>query len=63
MPEDLEDEARHATELLSGKTVRSILRHRPNEVLIEFTDGARLFVDTPSEALELSITPPALRGD
>ena len=52
----LDDEEGRATELLRGKAVASVRRHRPQEVLIEFADGTRLFVDTTSEPLELSIT-------
>ena len=52
---NLETEARHATDLLRGKVVRLVWRHRPREVGIEFTDGTRLFVTAQSE-LELSIT-------
>ncbi len=54
--DELEEEARHATELLSGKCVREVWRHRPAEVGIEFTDGTRLFVDANGDSVELSIT-------
>jgi len=55
MSQDLEAEALRTTELLVGKVVASISRHRETELLVQFTDGTRLFVgaDTP---LELSIT-------
>ena len=52
----LTEEERRATEMLSGRTVARVRRHRPQEVLIEFSDGTRLFVDASNEALELSIT-------
>lgn len=52
---DLDQEGERATEMLKGKSVKRITRHRPAEVLIEFTDGTRLFVDAKG-ALELSIT-------
>jgi len=52
----LEEEAKRATEMLSGKTISLIHRHRSGEVLIEFTDGTRLFVDRSETGLELSIT-------
>lgn len=52
----LSDEATRASELLRGKVVSHIVRHRESEVLIEFTDGTRLFVDRSSSGVELSIT-------
>ena len=45
-----------ATELLRGKVVRSVEMHRPDELLIEFEDGTRLFIDIADSKLELSIT-------
>jgi hypothetical protein len=55
---ELEDEASRATELLKGKEVIEVLRHRGSEMVIIFTDGTRLFVDVKPEKteLELSIT-------
>ncbi len=53
---DIETEAKKATELLKGKTVSKIIRHRKNEIVIEFTDGTILFVDSKTDSLELSIT-------
>lgn len=53
---NLEEEAERSTELLKGKTVSKIFRHRIGEVGIEFTDGTRLFIDHKTEGLELSIT-------
>jgi hypothetical protein len=50
----LEEEAERATALLLGKVVKRIVRHRDREVLIQFADGDRLFVDGES-SLELSI--------
>jgi hypothetical protein len=56
---DLEQEASRATELLAGRTVRAVYRHRPGEVVVMFTDGTRLFVDgRPDSTIELSITDP-----
>ena len=54
--DELSREAQHATEMLVGLTVRAVKRHRPAEVLIEFADGSRLFIDAKG-SLELSITP------
>jgi hypothetical protein len=53
---DLKKEAEQATKLLRGKTVREVWRHRRKEVGIEFTDGARLFVDCNDKGAEMSIT-------
>ena len=50
------DEAKRATKLLKGKTVKKVWRHRPEELAIEFDDGTRLFVDRNETGLELSIT-------
>lgn len=52
----LEEEAKGATELLAGRVVETIWRHRPGEIVIRFTDGARLSVDINGVALELSVT-------
>lgn len=52
----LEDEAERSSEMLCGKVVARVIRNRPTEVLLEFTDGTRLFVDRTADALELSIT-------
>ncbi len=51
----LEQESERATELLAGKTVKFVKRHRVGEVLVEFTDGTRLFVDAHVREIELSI--------
>lgn len=53
---DLDDEAERATTLLRGKQVAEVWRHRTNEVAVQFTDGTRLFADTPRADIELSIT-------
>ena len=42
---DLNEEAARATEMLQGKTVARVMRNRPGEVVIEFQDGTRVFVD------------------
>ena len=52
---DLTREGGSATKKLIGRSVRVVRRHRENELLIEFEDGTRLFVDSES-GLELSIT-------
>lgn len=55
-PQELAQEATRATEMLQGKVVVRIARHRETEVLVEFADGTRLFVDRSESAIELSIT-------
>jgi len=52
----LEQEAERATELLKGKVVAKVMRHRAKEICVEFTDGTRLFVDHHPNNVELSIT-------
>lgn len=53
---DLDAEAERATELLKGKVVACVKRFREGEVLVEFEDGTRLYVDRSIEGVELSIT-------
>jgi hypothetical protein len=55
-PDLLASEAMRATTLLHGKVVDKVVRHRPGELLLEFNDGTRLFVDIAGSALEVSIT-------
>ncbi|HEY1753096.1 MAG TPA: hypothetical protein VGG29_17690 [Caulobacteraceae bacterium] len=54
----LEEEAERLAELLVGKTVTRVFRHRPNEVALEFEDGARFFADClgDKKSMELSVT-------
>jgi len=54
--QELEAEAARATELLRGKVVAHIARHRDAEVMVQFTDGTRLFVDGALGSVELSVT-------
>ena len=53
---NLSTESFQATELLKGKTISVIKKLRKKEILIEFTDGTRLFVDWKQNELEFSIT-------
>jgi hypothetical protein len=55
---DLEDEAARLTDLLRGKIIKAIRRHRPDEMLIEFDNGTRLFINRFSGGLEFSVTGP-----
>ena len=59
----LEEEERRMTELLAGKTVSVVRRHRSKEIVIQFTDWTRLLVDTPDENMELSVTNGFDHGD
>ena len=54
----LKKEEKRATKLLTGKIVKKILRHRKEEVGIEFEDGTRFFIDwrENENELDLSIT-------
>ena len=52
---DLDEEAKRATELLKGKVVARVARHREGEVMVEFADGTRLYVDRRDDGIELSI--------
>lgn len=52
----LDEESARATEMLQGKTVARVVRHRPGEVMIEFVDGTRVFVDRSEAGVEVSIT-------
>jgi hypothetical protein len=53
---DLQREAVEATRLLLDKTVARVERFRPSEVMVEFTDGTRLYVDASAGPVEVSIT-------
>ena len=55
-PYYLKKEAQETTEMLKGKIVDKVWRHRPKEIGIQFTDGWCLFVDMQRDGLELSIT-------
>jgi hypothetical protein len=55
---ELEREAEKLTQLLKGKTVRIVWRHRPDEIEIEFDgdDRTRLFVNRDPDGLDISVT-------
>jgi hypothetical protein len=53
---DLQNEAAVLTSLLSGKLVRVVRRHSAKEIVIEFDDGTRLFVDSVPDGLDVSVT-------
>jgi hypothetical protein len=54
--ETLEEEAKIVTEMLKGKVVRKVWRHRAKEIVIVFEDETTLYVDHQPEELEISIT-------
>ena len=53
---DLKQEEARLNALIQGLTVRRAMRSRRGEVMIEFTDGTRLYCDARSDAIELSVT-------
>ena len=53
---NLEGEAARLSSFLKGKVVKFVKRHRTSELMIEFEDGARLFVNKTSDGLEFSVT-------
>jgi hypothetical protein len=53
----LDEESQRATVMLHGKVVTRVVRHRDREVLIEFSDGSRLFCDSDAP-VALSIQSP-----
>ena len=53
---DLDNEAKKLTDLLKGKTVKIVWRHRRDEVAIEFDDRTRLFVNRHADGLDISVT-------
>jgi hypothetical protein len=53
---ELEYDGTKLTDLIRGKTVEVVKRHRSGEVLIEFDDGTRLFIDAIPDGLECSVT-------
>ncbi len=53
----LPKEQRSLQALLKGKSVKRVLRRRRGELVLEFSDGTRLFVDwKEGKALETSVT-------
>jgi hypothetical protein len=50
-----DDLARRLSALIDGRTVAKILRADDRELVVEFTDGTRLFA-TADERLDISVT-------
>jgi hypothetical protein len=53
---DLNREAAEIALFIVGKRVSTVRRHRIGEIIIEFEDGTRLFVDRTPDGVEFSIT-------
>jgi hypothetical protein len=53
--EELQAEAARATGLLKGRCISRVVRPSAREIGLDFTDGVRVFVDSPT-AVELSVT-------
>jgi len=51
----LDEAAMRLRQLLGGKVVKTVYRHRRNEIVVEFSDGSSMIVDAPSD-LEISVT-------
>jgi hypothetical protein len=58
----LDEEASRATQMLSGRVLSHVQRFKATEILLEFDDGTRLYIDSAS-TLELSITTDANLDD
>ena len=51
----LDEETKQLNQLLDGKVVTAVYRQRPNEIVLDFSDGRRLIIDASSD-LEISVT-------
>jgi hypothetical protein len=51
-----ENEVAKLTDLLRGKAVKIVRRHRVGEITIEFDDETRLFINRSPDGLEFSVT-------
>ena len=58
-----EEESERLAGLLINKTVKAARRMRASELLIEFDEGLRLYVNAAEGVLELSVTEGPPRGD
>jgi hypothetical protein len=56
MANQLDAEGPRLTKLLAGKTIKVAKRHRESEVMLEFTDGSRFFVNSGPMKLDISVT-------
>ena len=53
---DLKDEERRLQSLIADKVIAQVRRHRAGELMLEFSDGSRLFVNVDGQDLDLSVT-------
>ncbi len=53
---DLNDEAQRLQSLIADKVIAKVRRHRASELVLEFSDGSRLFVNADGQDLDLSVT-------
>lgn len=51
----LQDEAVELTRLLKGKGLRAVRRHHPSELVLDFTDGLRLYISQDDSGLDFSV--------
>jgi len=56
MKKTLRSEVTRLGKMIGGKTIRTVRRHGRKEILIQFTDGSRLFVDWQHLGLDISVT-------
>ena len=52
---ELEKQGPRIAELLKGLSIESCYRNKSTELIIQFSNGARMFIDS-SEPIEISIT-------
>jgi hypothetical protein len=53
---DLNDDELRLQSLIADKVISRVRRHRPSELMLEFTDGSRLFINVDGQDLDLSVT-------
>lgn len=53
---DLKDEEQRLQSLIANKVIAQVRRHRACELMLEFSDGSRLFVNADGQDLDLSVT-------
>lgn len=53
---DLKDEQQRLQSLIADKVIAQVRRPRASELMLEFSDGSRLFVNVDGQDLDLSVT-------
>jgi hypothetical protein len=51
----LQDEATELTRQLKGKALRSVRRYHPKELVLDFTDGLRLYISQDENGLDFAV--------